>query len=441
MALPPPSDSASVRWGEPLKLLPLLGLFAIAAWAGAAGDFDGDGWRYLQNARNLMHGGFAGPETLMFWNGPGYPLFILPWVALGAPLALARLANAAVLYLAVAHCQGALRALGLRRRSLLYAYAIGLLLFLHGPLLGSLMSESLAAYCACGAAWHYARSAAGPRPRRHLVLAGLHLGGLALTKVFFGYVLEAGLIAALIGWALLRRAPEAARAARRGACACVVGLLFCVPWLAYTWSQTGKAHLWSNSGGWQAWYFSWPEKEYRGDWLNWQAVLEHEGYFKPHMDELRAVLRLDPVAQDSTLKAWSRANCRAHPGACLTHWRANVNRMVFGYPVTAYAGGGAELATGNRSFVYALPFFLFAAALVPGWLGRRALRPEAHGILAMAAIALGGTSLLSAIPRQVFPMLPWMMLWCALVAEQALRIEGRWGERGNAPVSPGEVRP
>jgi hypothetical protein len=394
----------------------------------AKGDLDGDGWRYIQNARNLAHGFFASRETLMFWNGPGYPLAIFPWVALGLPLIFARLANAACLFFALVHCQGILNLLGAEKRSLTYAYFIGALLYLHGPLLGSVMSESLSVYLVCGAAWHYCRAAAGGQTgRKHLAFAGLHLGYLALTKVFFGYALEAGLIAALASWAAWRRAPAAARAARNGALACALGLLLCLPWLAYTWSQTGKLHFWGNAGGWQAWYMTWPEKEYRGDWLNWQAVLEHEDYFRPHVDELREVLKLDPIAQDSALKSKSLANCRAHPGKCLSNWRANVNRMAFGYPVTLFAGGGSELATGNRSFVYAFPFFLLLAAALPGWLGRRRLRSEAHACLAFALIALAGMSLLSAIPRQAFPLLPMLAIWCALVAEQALRIEGNWG--------------
>jgi hypothetical protein len=445
-----PAPAVPPRWGEPLKLLPLFGFFAVAALLGAKGDMEGDGWRYLANARNLLHGGYASPETLMFWNGPGYPLTLVPWVALHAPMAWARLANALWLYLAAAHAQGALRALGLGRRSLVYAYLMAALLFLHGALLGSLMSESLSAYLVCGAAWHFARSAWAPRARLHVGLAGFHLGYLALTKVLFGYALEAVLLLALLAWAVSAWAPsplsrgprarETARAARHGAAACALGLALCVPWLAHTWHKTGKAHFWGNSGGWQAWYFTWPEKEYYGDWLNWQAILEHPDYFRPHLGEIREILKHDPVAQDSILKAWARDNCRAHPGKCVTNWRANVNRMVFGYPITPYAGGGMELATGNRSFVYALPFFLLAACAVPGWLGRRSLRPEAHGLLLFALVALGGTSLLSAIPRQVFPVLPLLLTWSALVAEQAVRFGMRTGSEGNAEVSPA-VRP
>ena len=103
----PPSTASgdraarSVLWGQPLALLPLFGFFAIMSFVQAKGANEADGWRYLLNARHLLDGYFAGPDTLMFWNGPGYPLFLLPFVALGIPMALARLANAVFLYLAV----------------------------------------------------------------------------------------------------------------------------------------------------------------------------------------------------------------------------------------------------------------------------------------------------------------------------------------------------
>jgi hypothetical protein len=297
------------------------------------------------------------------------------------------------------------------------------LLLLHGPLLGSIMSESLSVYWVCGAMAFYAKACARQAPpfrSTALWLAGFHLAGLALTKVFFGYVLEAALVASVMAWIFWRRHSYTSLIARKSMLACGLGLVLCLPWLAYTYAQTGKAHLWSNSGGWQLWYMTWPEPQFHGDWLNWQAVLEHPEYFQPHLQELKTVLKVDAVTQDSILKAWSRNGIRNNPKAYVTKWRANVNRMVFGYPTTLYAGGGSKLATGNRTFIYALPFFLFAILAWPGWRARHSLPPALWGILVFAGIALAGTSLLSAIPRQVFPLLPMLLLPCCCAAEKGL---------------------
>jgi hypothetical protein len=64
-------------------------------------------------------------------------------------------------------------------------------------------------------------------------------------------------------------------------------------------------------------------------------------------------------------------------------------------------------------------------AAAPGWLGRRRLPPEAHAMLIFALLCLGGLSLLSAIPRQVFPLLPLILIWCIATGERAMRVELR----------------
>jgi hypothetical protein len=433
---------------------------AMALWQ-SKGDYEADGWRYIQNARNLMHGYFASPDTLMFWNGPGYPIFLVPFLALKLPLKLIYAANAAFMYLGIVHFQGALRLSGVGKRSLAYAYAMGLLLFLHGPLMGMVMTESLSAYLACGAAYHYCRAARSGE-RLHVALAGFHLGYLALTKVFFGYALEASIPIAGAIWAWKRawaastaggpatarmesktvEASTAGMASTAGiaAAACAIGLLVCMPYLAHTWHKTGKANFWGNAGGMQLYFMSMPEKEYFGDWLNFVAVIEHPEYFPNHVDFIRETIKLDWVAQDSVFKQAALRQYREHPRKAIDNWRANVNRMAFGFPNTVYPGASADLSTGNRAFVYAFPFMLLLMLAIPGWLGRRSVPPGVHACLAFACLSLGGMSLVCAIPRQVFPMLPLLGLWCAVVLERTVRFQpGSDSHSGNEASGIGQA--
>ena len=346
---------------------------------------------------------------------------------------MVRLANAVFLSLAVAHFQGALRVAGVGKRSLIYAYGMGILLFLHGPLLGMIMTESLSVFLVCGAAWHGGVAARGLRRRGlHTVLAGLHLGYLALTKVFFGYVLEIAIPLAAGFWLWSRRksqdpveGEEAARVLRTLAVACAVGLLVCAPWLAHTWSKTGKANFWGNSGGMQLYFMTLPEREYFGDWINFVAIQQNPDFFRPHVDFINRTVKLDWVAQDGEFKREAMRHCREHPGKCFQNWRANVNRMAFGFPNTRYPGSETDLTTGNRAFVYAFPFFLCLLFAAPGWLGRGRIPVWVHACLVFAGLSLGGMSLVSAIPRQVFPLLPLLGIWVVAVAELALEIRSR----------------
>ena len=125
---------------------------------------------------------------------------------------------------------------------------------------------------------------------------------------------------------------------------------------------------------------------------------------------------MDYVARDQAMKAAALRNIKEHPRKYFRNWRANVNRMVFGFPVTRYPGSDPQLATGNRSLVYAFPFFLCLFAVPGAWARRARIPPGAWVCLFFSLVSLGGLSLLSAFPRMVFPLLPLLALWLAAVA-------------------------
>ena len=107
---------------------------------------------------------------------------------------------------------------------------------------------------------------------------------------------------------------------------------------------------------------------------------------------------------------------RGNPGKFFRNWRANVNRMVFGYPVSSHPGADPDLATGNRAFVYALPFILSLFALPAVFV--RSMPPALWALLAFLGVSLGGLSLLSAVPRQAFPLLPLLWVWIVFAGEK-----------------------
>lgn len=422
-----------------LALLPLLLIYGIFVVLKSKPDFQWDEGRYFLNAQNLLKGYFASVETLMFWNGPGYPLYIAPFVALKLPLLLVKLGNAVFLWLAVLYFRASLRLLGVGR-ALLYAWMLGIFLLLHGSLIEYLMTESLSAFLISGAAHHFLRAFLAPgRPRLHLALAGLHLGYLALTKVFFGYVLTTGIGLGLLTWIGLRIKRGAAPSTpgvshpllvSRGALpvslasslVCTLGLLVCLPYLVHTYHKTGKVFFWSNSGGSQLYCMTLPEKELLGDWLNFEEVLYFPDFFKEENGFYKELDRMDYLRRDEAFKRAALRNIRAHPKKVFQNWRANLNRMVFGFPESRYPGASPDLSTGNRAVVYALPFFLAAVLAWPAWKRRAALPAALWACLAFGAIAFGGLSLLSAIPRMVFPLMPLLALGLVAVFETRTRV-------------------
>lgn len=424
-----------------LRLLPLLALYFLFVLLKARNVFIGDEERYVLGARNILKGFLASEETLFLWNGPGYPLYLVPFVGLGLPLILAKLGNAVFLYLAMVRFHHSLdQAAGAGKSAgavntaggwgtLAVTYVLGIYLLIHSSSIELLMTEGLSAYLVCGAAHHYLTSLrpAG-RAGLHSLLAGLHLAGLALTKVFFGYAALAALAAAGAWWVLERwraasagKDPQTSTAAGRASLACALALAFCLPYLTYTYSLTGKAFFWSNSGGSQLYCMTLREKELLGDWLNFDAVLTFPDFFHGQAPYYRELARMDYVSRDAAMKAAALRNIKADPRKYFRNWRANMNRMVFGYPVSRYPGSDSELATGNRSFIYAIPFFLALFALPAAWRGRAGIPAGIQACLAFALMSLGGLSLVSSFPRIVFPLLPLLGLWLGAVRMAAGR--------------------
>jgi len=60
----------------------------------------GDQPRYLMYADNLIHGFYSPPE-LDLRNGPGYPIILVPFVALNLPFVSMTILNAVMHYLSI----------------------------------------------------------------------------------------------------------------------------------------------------------------------------------------------------------------------------------------------------------------------------------------------------------------------------------------------------
>lgn len=83
---------------QAIKLWPLLGLYLVVVLSFASDAFQGDESRYAAYAENLSHGFHAAQTASSFWNGPGYPLLLVPFAAFHVPWLAAKLLNAVLLY-------------------------------------------------------------------------------------------------------------------------------------------------------------------------------------------------------------------------------------------------------------------------------------------------------------------------------------------------------
>jgi 4-amino-4-deoxy-L-arabinose transferase-like glycosyltransferase len=251
----------------------------------------------------------------------------------------------------------------------------------------------------------------------NVLIAGVLLAYLALTKVFFGYVIMCALLLALVVFLLRRERKDA-----NSLLVCALSFVLCVPWLAYTHSVTGKFLCWGTSGG-SALY--WMSSSFAGEWGDWRAKQDLEVYPQLALNHgafVNSLEGLNQVQMDEAFKKKSIENIRQHPTKYLRNCLANIGRLLFNYP---YSYAPQTLS----SYGYLIPnmfnVVLWVLCLYPSVAGWRRYPYEMIAALVFGAIALFGSSLFSAYLRMGWPVLPLAGLWVAFSLNRVLRIEMR----------------
>lgn len=396
-------------------LLPLAALYILIVLTHPSVPPYSDSTRYIWFADNLARGYYSPKPDINLWNGPGYPLILWPFAALGLPWVLAKLANCVFMFGALVYFHATLRSYVSPRAALITVYALGL----WPPIIRIvpwLLTEVLSIFLVSGFAFHASKLGEQRRWRwLHLGIASLYMAYLSLTRVLYGYVMLACLIAFAGLYIWRRRALLKAYAMVFG-----LGLVLCVPYLIYTYSLTGKVFYWSTSGGLSLYWMASPYKSDLGDWHLPGTIKGTPKLAENHAEFFSEIGGLSQVKQDDALKKRAIENIARHPGAFLMNWLANVGRLLFNYP---YSYNPQRLST----YLYMLPgMFLVVASLVcirPTIARRKQLPTEIWALLLFAAVALGGGSLLSTFNRFLLPILPIALLWLCFVLTRLVKIE------------------
>lgn len=386
------------------------------------GAFQKDEITYWTYAHQLLEGRFAPEGTQFLWCGPGYPLLLAPFAQAGSILG-AKLLNAGLLFAMVLLFYRTAKHYVAPRQAQWAAGAMGL----YWPLFDELhrmMTEVFTALLVV-AAVHAASNLARRGGVLWLLWAAVLLGYLALTKILFGYVLAAGAVLALIGWAWKRT-----RGYGRAFAALALGLACTTPYLLYTHRLTGEVFYWGSSGGLQLYWMSSPHPDERGDWINYVLAARKDptpanpviknhapvlakawnyaGTFEPEPYE-RFIRRLGTDA-DRQVRAIAWQQIQAHPWKFLRNGWDNLERMLWDAPYSYRAARPAfwKFAAPNA--------VLLCLLLQAAWhRRRRGDKPpgEALAVATILAIYLFGSGLVSAYPRQFYvvaPAIGWLTL-------------------------------
>ena len=402
-------------------VLTLLGINLLVVITASKEHFREDEGTYVGYATNLTHGFYTSrdPRIMDLRAGPGYALLLFPFAKLGTPWLAAKVLNAFLLLGAVLLLHQTLR---------LYvpdttARWGATLMAAYPPFyrdIHLLMSETFAVFLVCAFMYLFCRASRDDPPSLGVVLgAAAALAWLALTKAIFGYVILTILIVCLLALTVRRSV------FKRSAVIFALALGLCMPYLALTWSLTGRAFYWTNSGASALYWMSTPYEGELGDWQNdWKPLPVGSRIRHNHQAFLNSVSGLGTIDRSDALQHQAVLNIKSYPTKYLCNWTANVGRLFFSFPFT-------DTSQKLTALFYALPNTILLAlvglsafALV---VGRRPIPVEVHVLLLVAVVALAGTSLLSATARYLIPLVPLFTLWSVTVLARVMdiRIRGR----------------
>ena len=398
------------------KLVPLLMLYLFITTVFSAHMLRGDETGYLLYATRLLQGCYSTREHVHLWWGPGYPIILAPFVFLNLPLLTARLANPFFLFGASIYFYKTVKLYTSQKRAIVLAYCLGL----YPPLMRqmcTLMTESLILFLVCGFMFHFCKlHKEPPKAWPHLLAASMCLGYLALTKIFFGYVIMTGLVFYLLLFAWKRK-----EYLRKTTCVYILALLMCTPYLLLTYSQTGKIFYWGTSGGASLYWLSTPYKNELGSWFSPEKVKKLPE-LAPHRDFFDKIAGFSETAQDEAFKKRAINNILHHPKKCFVNWVANIGRLLFSYP---FSFTPQRMST----YFYLLPnafiIVLFILRAYPAILRWENIPCELSSLIFFAIVVFSGSSLLAAYERQFRPLVPILLLWLCFVYTHILKIEVR----------------
>jgi hypothetical protein len=393
-----------------LSLLPFLLLYGLLIILQNDNALFGDEGRYLQFSHNLLSGFYSPPApNINLWNGPGFPIYLMPFVAFNAPLLLIKLYNAILYYFTLVLFFKTLLNYTDEKKSFISTVILGCY---YMPFKGfpHILSETLVIFLVASITYTATKffSKSGPDNKLFILLA-LLLAFLALTKVIFGTVfLIAGIFFLL--WYII----TGKRSYRNSFLLMFMSLLFCLPYLIYTYSITGRVFYWSNAGGMSLYWMSNPVEGEYGEWYNdsltSQRLDKHsqELLKANHSAEYSEINSLTGIERDDRYKAFAIQHVREHPGKISCNWLANISRMFFNYPV-GYKPFSFGTALNMIANIPLLVLLIYATLL--SWKRRREIPFALKFLLMISFIYLFGSSLLSAYDRMLYILIPVLGCW------------------------------
>lgn len=401
-----------------ISFLPFLFLYIIIVVFIHKDLMEGDEGRYYMYAQNLLRGYYSPANEVYLWNGPGYPLLLVPLLFFKLPLIWFTLLNAVFQYISVVLLYKTLILYVKSSRALFFScfWACYYIAFKE---MGLIYTESFTVFLIVAFQYCFVMTFRTQCKKRHILLAGSLLGYIILTKVIFAYVVLALLFLSLLSILMLRRIIY-----RKSWMILGIALLVNLPYLLYTYHISGKLFYWANSGGSSLYWASSPFKGEYGDWNNddFTTYCNIDPLFpcnapliaKNHEGDFKIFKQYKGVARDSLMKVKAIQNIKNNPLKYVKNYIANMGRMLFGLPQSFFYQRFQNLI---RMPLNSIIFFFILFSSVFTIFRFRRIKKEILGMLLFTFIYLAGSAALSADQRQFYIIVPVILLWTAFIID------------------------
>lgn len=410
-----------------LIFLPLLSIYLIVIVLFAPA-LEGDEGRHISYAENIGQGFYTDSNNPELENGPGYPLVLLPFVALNVNILFPRIMNAFFVFIGILYLYKTLHLYTKQKYAIIFAFIVGL----YPPLfrwMVLLYSESFAFMLMIGFVFHFCYLYKSKEHKwKNCLLASFYLGFLVITKfIFFHAMIISAILLVIL---FLTKNKENTR---WSTLVLIGATIFILPYVAYAYTLTGKLFYLGTGGGEILYHRSTPFESELGNWFSFDDILvqgiEKNQSNKTYQDlsELSAnhrdyYLQLEPLShmeRDSAFQAKAIANMKEYPRKYLMNTISNTGRFLFNYP-------NSYRSQNLKAYGFIIPnmfiLVLFILIIYPAFIARKRIPFEVKAQLIFALIYGCGIILLAGKGRYFILMVPSLVLFALFVYTKVLKI-------------------
>ena len=388
---------------------------------------EGDEGRYIMFAQNLLNGFYSPKEELNLWNGPGYPILLMPFVALKLPLISITLFNALLHYTSIVLLYKTIRIYTQHGIALFFSLIWGFYYTSYQEM-PEILTETFTLFLITLIAFSLCKTFDTGK-KQYTITAGLSIGYLVLTKVIFSYVLIIAFLLFLVVY-IFKTVFKSKRFEKLNQLLLILLIAFLpvLPYLAYTQSLTNRFLYFSNSSGMTLYWMSTPFEYEYGDWKDpsLKIACQHclpcqaELLEKNHRSDFDYIYQFKGLERDDAFKQIAFQNIKNHPTKYLRNCFANQSRLWFSFPMAYYAERDITLIrflpnTGILTlFLLTLFLWLYNFKSVP---------TEISFLMGFILLYLGLSTLVTAYMRQLCPIVPIILLTSAIFFNKTIKFQ------------------